>query len=457
MNNMIRDNEIDEVKKLIQNGFDLELISFELDIPLKKIQQIKQEIDEQKRTINTRRYSYDEIVSIRNEKAHTKMQQMRERYRKLYFTTYQKDSVVRKELSEEEMETINSSITTIQNIIKEMKDASKYKRRKNISSILAQIKKIQDYQLTIEQAEQLNVLLSTEELRRLSLSGIDSIDFYMSMYKKIIVRKLVEAVDIAQRQTEDLEELKVLDRKIASEIGKESPILVATVKSKIYNKILKIKQNKALEKIKNDIPENISRIIDDLVNGTVDIEKANEIIKEEAKKKVESKPKTNFSLTEQQEEKQILIQIGMAVRKKSDRYHITNPELTTIKLQELCEIDLRQAAEIVVENLVSVKDFEGAKRVCDKFTEKDKKSQISKEMRNLKLRIRNAEISDIVLKGLNMQGTEEERKFFELIEKGIEMGNLKLESISLGKNQDGTKNITLADIWTDENQRENMI
>ena len=189
---MIRDNEIDEVKKLIQNGFDLELISFELDIPLKKIQQIKQEIDEQKRTINTRRYSYDEIVSIRNEKAHTKMQQMRERYRKLYFTTYQKDSVVRKELSEEEMETINSSITTIQNIIKEMKDASKYKRRKNISSILAQIKKIQDYQLTIEQAEQLNVLLSTEELRRLSLSGIDSIDFYMSMYKKIIVRKLVE-------------------------------------------------------------------------------------------------------------------------------------------------------------------------------------------------------------------------------------------------------------------------
>ena len=54
-----------------------------------------------------------------------------------------------------------------------------------------------------------------------------------------------------------------------------------------------------------------------------------------------------------------------------------------------------------------------------------------------------------------MKGTaEEERKYFELLEKGIKMGNVSLKSISLGKSQDGARDITLADIWTDENQKE---
>ena len=54
-----------------------------------------------------------------------------------------------------------------------------------------------------------------------------------------------------------------------------------------------------------------------------------------------------------------------------------------------------------------------------------------------------------------MNGTErEERTYFELIEKGIKMGNIKLSAISLGKSQDGLRNITLADIWVDENQKE---
>ena len=54
-----------------------------------------------------------------------------------------------------------------------------------------------------------------------------------------------------------------------------------------------------------------------------------------------------------------------------------------------------------------------------------------------------------------MNGTyAEERAYFELIEKGLKMGNVKLGAISLGKSQDGLRTITLADIWTDENQKE---
>ena len=64
--------------------------------------------------------------------------------------------------------------------------------------------------------------------------------------------------------------------------------------------------------------------------------------------------------------------------------------------------------------------------------------------------IKNDEIGDIVLKAINLNGTyEKEKECFELIEKGLNMGNVNLRAVSLGKTQDGLKNITLADIWID--------
>ena len=226
-------------------------------------------------------------------------------------------------------------------------------------------------------------MLNSAGLRRLKPGVTDGIDIYINRYTRIIVRKLVEAVDIAQSQTEDLGELEKLGRKITSEMERENPVLVGGVRSRINNKISVIQQNKAVEKIKNDIPKSILGIINDLANGTVDIEKANEIIRQEAKKKVDSKPKTRFSLTEQQVERQILIQIGIVIRERADRFHITDPETTICQIQQLCGQDLGQAVRTVVENLISAKDFEEAKRVCDKFAGKDRESKIAAEMQKL--------------------------------------------------------------------------
>ena len=134
-----------------------------------------------------------------------------------------------------------------------------------------------------------------------------------------------------------------------------------------------------------------------------------------------------------------------------EKYHIENPKVTIKQMQELCGGDLEQSIRTVVNNLIRSKDFERAKEVCDRFSIKDNDNQIPKYIRTLKNGIRNAEIGDIVLKGLNMRGAEEEdRAYFELIEKGLKMGNVKLSSVPLGKSQDGLKNIYLSDIW--ENQ-----
>ena len=49
--------ESEEVKQLIESGFELELISFELDIPIQELKQLKKEIEGSrfKKTTNSNR------------------------------------------------------------------------------------------------------------------------------------------------------------------------------------------------------------------------------------------------------------------------------------------------------------------------------------------------------------------------------------------------------------------
>ena len=75
-------------------------------------------------------------------------------------------------------------------------------------------------------------------------------------------------------------------------------------------------------------------------------------------------------------------------------------------------------------------------------------------MKDLRLRIRNAQIGDTVLKIINNHTSEEEQQYIESIEEEIENGSIKLGAISLGKSQDGMRNIRLSDIWPAKNQKE---
>lgn len=453
---MIKHNEIEEIKKLIKDGFDLELISFELDIPIEKIKQYKLELETIKQSNLVKTYSAKEIIDNENNQAHSRMQQMREKYKKLYFTSNKIEVKKKKELPRQIIEQINSVIAEIEEIIKSIKEQHKKATRKEVNVILNKLKQIEDYQLTIEQAEKLYFLLQSEELKKLNSTITDKIDFYMNRSRKTIIKKLAEAIDIAQDQSDNLEELKILEKKLTLEMQRDNQIIVRAVKSKIGNKISKIIQQKVIDRIRNDIPENIEFIIREISNGTLDIQIANRIIDKEVKKRIENKPKTRFSLTEEQEKRQILIQIRTVLIEKSKQYHIKNPEKTIMQIQELCGGNIEQAIRTVVKNLTNIKDFERAKEVCDKFSDKGSEYPLSVYISGIRKQIRNDEISDIVLKGIKMSGTKrEERKCFELIEKGLKMGNIKLGAVSLGKSQDGLRTITLADIWPDENQIEN--
>ena len=100
-----------------------------------------------------------------------------------------------------------------------------------------------------------------------------------------------------------------------------------------------------------------SLIIKSLANWNIDIQRANEIIDEEAKKRVANKPKTKFSLNEEQERRQILIQIRTAIEEKADKFRIQNPETAVLQLQQLCGGKIEQSVRTVVMNLIEQKDF----------------------------------------------------------------------------------------------------
>lgn len=85
--NMIQYNDVEQIKKLIKKGFDPELISFELDIPIEKVKQCELELElETSKKLNlSKNYSDREKNKSKNKQARSEMELMRERYKKLFF------------------------------------------------------------------------------------------------------------------------------------------------------------------------------------------------------------------------------------------------------------------------------------------------------------------------------------------------------------------------------------
>ena len=332
---MLEYNEVKEIKNLIKKGFDLELISFELDIPIEKVRQYKLELESMRKNDSVK-HSAKEIIESKNKQAHLKFEQMREKYEELFFEDGKVETKKTQKITNRDDKLINLIISQIEEIENEMKQLPKNDRRRNANLILTQLKKIEGYQLTINQAEKLNFLIQSEVLEGLNLNPTDKINYYLKINKKTIVRKLIEAIDISQAETQDIEELKKLEKKITSKIQQSNPVITGTMRTKIKNKILRINQQKAIDKIRNDVPENIELIIKDLAKGTLDVQAANEILEDEAKKRVEGKPKTRFTLTEEQEKRQSLIQIKKILMENPEQYHIEKPEVTIMQIEELC-------------------------------------------------------------------------------------------------------------------------
>lgn len=427
---------VKQIEQLIKDGFDLDLISFELNIPMEFLKKCEKQIQT-------------------NKQATSKMEELRERYYELYYTRKSPVLVEVIKLTKQEVELIESVIQKVEETIDRMGNIPKNERRKFAIDILEEIRKIEMLQLTVDQAQNLLTSLNSAKLNKVNIGYNDRTDTNVWKVRKNFTKNLIRAIDIEQSKTTDLEELKRLQRKITTEIEKENLILATTVRDKIRNRIGEIQRQSAIERIKNDVSKEIDQVIRELASGKLEnIEKANTIIEEEAKRRVESKPKNKFSLTEEQQKKQVIIQIEKCLREQAEKYPIENPQITIQQLTDLIGGNFADVINIVGQNCIINRQFEKAKAICDKYEEKRDDLPQKSYIKRLRDDIKNAEIAEMILKGINNKGTvKEDNRIFELIEEGLERANIKLGAIFLGKNQDGTKSITLADIWESEQMR----
>ena len=441
---------LEEIKGLIQKGFDLKLIAFELDIPIEQIRQLKAEIEERK----AHTYENKKVDS----QSYHKMQQMREKYRKLFSQDDRGESKPKNEqpktLSPKEMQVIETIIENIKSKKQSMESMQRQEKRAVARDILDEFKKLFRYELTVEQIEELNMLLISKELENLGIDITDKKHYSINQVRRELTKKFAENVKYLQSESNDLLELQELEKKFALFNITGNEMLVGEVKRELSSKILKIQQQNAINRLRNDIPANIDAIITGLVNGNIDMQRANSIIDEEARRRVEEKPKTRFSLKEEQIRGQIILQIRTAIIEKADKYPIKNPEQAILGIQQLCGGELGFNISTVVRNLIARKKYETSKNICNRFSGDDVEPEIKVYIRILRDEVRNAEISELVLTGIKQDETpEKQAECFNLIKKGLDMGNVKLSSISLGKNKSGSKNITLADIWPEQIQR----
>lgn len=451
---MLIKDEAEKMKSLIEKGYDPELISFEFDIPLERIMQYKRENESRER-----KSDFSNKSNTGNEIHYFRLEEMRKRYKELSEVHEEKSEKKPVETSYKELEVADMAISSLERKAELLKNSQGKAKRETISEILTGCGTLKDLKLTLEQSERLNYIIKALDRENIQdvLPNNENSERLLHQIKKIsamVATKMARAILTEAENTEDIEELQRLCRKFTPQITRQDKLLIDSIVSQINDKIFKLRKQDAIKKIKN-LPESIKTVVKRLADGTIDLASANIIIENETRKRMSHEPKNSFCLTQEQHRGQIAIQIKNALIEEADKYPITDPKLTIIKLQELIGANPEEATRVTIENLIARKQFEQGKKICDDLLSTDyyKTPAMKSQINSLMNKIKYAEIGDMVVKGLNMNGTlNEEIAYFQLIERGLRNSNVKLEQVPLGKGKNG-RTIKLSDIWEAREER----
>lgn len=432
-------SEIKQIKELLDHGYDIEIISMEMGITTNQIREYCKVLEND--------FSKNTQNNIKNSKLKGEMNQLRERYKKIYWGT--EEIKIQPSLSEQQLALINNTISTSKKYIERFGELTEIQQVNNICSIIREINCLSNLPLSIEQAEELYEMLQLEKFSIIRKKEMQKIVDEIRKTKMIVLKKLLEAVDYAQTDTNEIDGLKKLQRRLTKEMLQEQPILAGRINSKIENKILKLRQRQTIARVKSEIPENIQQVVKKLELGTADIEDMQKIIEDEVEIRERNKRRNKFALTREHIKEQILSQTRRAL--VDSKVNIENPENTVVLLKELYGGNLELALETVVDHLINNKKFEEAKIICDRFDDRNKYRITLKFLQKIRRNIKNAKIGDFILNEIQNKGTkEEDSRHYRMIYNDLKMGKIKSSEIPLGKSKDGLRTIYLSDIWEEK-------
>ena len=280
-----------------------------------------------------------------------------------------------------EMEKENLSI--IDNI-KQLDNINTYKEL--INEIKNIIKKAETVELTVDECIQIINYLRTPK----KLENENRNDYYVKTYREyskklshIIKNKLFSCIDERIRYFNDVEQLKQFEAKVKK---CKDYIDVRGIMYKIDRKIQELQQKKVIEQLYSITPE-LSKLISQIADGTLDIEQGMNFIEQQAQEEFEKKQTKNFAgLTLQQEKEKIIMKIISNFSTKSMEYPIKDVKATYEILKELTNNNQQRILNAIVRNYINRKEYKMAMSICLKvpktkdFTEEPYVRMLEKEI-----------------------------------------------------------------------------
>lgn len=400
-----------EVKELIKYGFSLEGIATGFKIPIEEVEKLKRQIEEekqpkQKETGNKKTKTEPETIQKKSKEISTsrkEIQGMLKKYQEIFGEQIKEaqSETSKGELSEKEFENAIQKMNLLIGRLKNMGNLPKNPKRVKLEKVI-------------------------------------------NAYRRLIEDDLMKKA----YRAESIEELKELSAKIPTKIYG-----VGSAEGYIRNKIARIQQQTLMDNIRNNISADIEKIIEDLANGEIDIQCANEAVEAEARRKVESSKGSKFGLTLDGQRRQILTQIHTALKEKADKYVIKSSTQAINDLTQLGETSQIQAVNIVTQNLCGRKEYSRALAICD-ISCKNLNEEGVRQIRLLKRQIKSAKFGDLAQKMLTGTKSIEEREAeYENLKTAMKVEDIKPSQILIGKINDGSVQVYLNKILVDEKQR----
>ena len=382
-------------------------------------------------------------------KEHQKMQEIRRKYKNLYLNNSVGKELDQCIIPQSEYEHIEKVLLTMEEQTKRIKESPKYS---DGIKLLKDIELLNTLRFNMEQAKRLRDILNDDVIMQLRKLKIIKKTIDENKVKIFISNRLIDAIDRNLDNIQDIEELRKLYREISKGLENMNSIRAGGIKTKISRKIYDIQQQNAINKARYEVPDGIKTIIQELAKGEINIEKAKKVIDVYAKNKAKNVNRNKLGFTEEQQKRQLIIKIRSILSEKADEYSIENPEKTLEYLEELSGGEKIMSLNTVVENLIMGKKFGKARKICDKYLPyKDKKDINYQPNINTKNKIRNGEIANVIMNGINNATTvKEERDCIKYIQGMVGSGEIKASEIILGKSKDRTINIKLSDVWENE-------
>ena len=382
----------------------------------------------------------------------SKLDIMRKKYKDKYSdgSSQSAKEQVKEVLTPEENKEVNMTILETLKAVNSY-NGEKTGSRKFINTICDNIRNVTEKNMSFYQIRKLASIIDNDKLKQALQYSESNIRKAFKEAQNAVYSKLADAVDAQIDDSNNVAKLEELSKTLKNGMEKEN-YRVSVIKSKLQRKIDKIKLEERIRSLREDIPDEIRTIISGIAEGELDVEKAKSIIVEKAAEKVNGRKATRFTLNEEQERRQYIAQIRKALNEQSDRYPIRNPEKTINLLEQLTDDTSLTNFNTVVSNQISRRKFDEAQDLCQKYIKSSKGNvEDTAYLMGVRKKIRNSKIGDLVYRTIHSDiSQEDEAKFWDLLQQGLDMGNVKMSNINIGKTQDGLRTITLQDIWPDD-------